>query len=69
MFNLSWLISLLVLLGNFVFTYRADVIALGLIKGILSTGLKKPIVLRMKGTNIVEAKEIISDSGFNLFLT
>jgi len=48
---------------------RADVIALGLIKGIMETGMKKPIVLRMKGTNIEEAKQIISDSGFNLFLT
>jgi len=48
---------------------RADIIALGLIKGIIETGMKKPIVLRMKGTNIEEAKQIISDSGFNLFLT
>jgi succinyl-CoA synthetase beta subunit len=35
----------------------------------METGMKKPIVLRMKGTNIEEAKQIISDSGFNLFLT
>ena len=33
-------------------------IALGLIKGINALGMKKPIVLRMKGTNIEEAKEI-----------
>ena len=38
---------------------RADVIALGLIKGINALGMKKPIVLRMKGTNIEEAQEII----------
>ncbi len=31
--------------------------------------MKKPIVLRMKGTKIDEAKEIISDSGFSLFIT
>lgn len=31
--------------------------------------MKKPIVLRMKGTNIEEARQIISDSGFNLFFT
>jgi succinyl-CoA synthetase beta subunit len=45
------------------------VIALGIIKGIMATGMKKPIVMRMKGTNIEEAQQIISDSGFNLFLT
>ena len=49
--------------------FRADVIALGLIKGISALGMKKPIVLRMKGTKIEEAKEIIADSGFNLFIT
>ncbi len=49
--------------------FRADVIALGLIKGINALGMKKPIVLRMKGTNIEEAKEIIADSGFNMVLT
>lgn len=31
--------------------------------------MKKPIVLRMKGTNIEEAQRIISDSGFNMVLT
>jgi len=31
---------------------RADVIALGLIKGVSALGMKKPIVLRMKGKNI-----------------
>ena len=55
--------------GNFYAKFRADVIALGLIKGVSALGMKKPIVLRMKGTNIDQAKEIISDSGFNLFIT
>lgn len=49
--------------------YRADIIALGLIKGINTLGMKKPIVLRMKGTNILEAQEIIENSGFNMVLT
>ena len=49
--------------------YRADIIALGIIKGIMETGMKKPIVLRMKGTKMEEARQIISDSGFNLFFT
>ena len=48
---------------------RADIIALGLIKGINALGMKKPIVLRMKGTNIEEAQKIIADSGFNMVLT
>jgi len=30
---------------------RCDQIALGLIKGSANLGLKKPIVLRLKGTN------------------
>lgn len=58
-----------ILVNIFAGIARADIIALGLIKGIMETGMKKPIVLRMKGTNIEEAKQIISDSGFNLFLT
>ena len=36
--------------------FRADIIALGLIKGINALGMKKPLVLRMKGTNIEEAQ-------------
>lgn len=40
-----------------------------MIKGVSALGMKKPIVLRMKGTKIDEAKEIISDSGFSLFIT
>lgn len=42
---------------------------MGLIKGINALGMKKPIVLRMKGTNIEEAQKIIADSGFNMVLT
>ena len=60
---------MLVSLGKIVLNHRADVIALGLIKGINALGMKKPIVLRMKGTNIEEAQEIIQESGFNMVLT
>jgi succinyl-CoA synthetase beta subunit len=42
--------------GKVLFIFRADIIALGLIKGISALGMKKPIVLRMKGTKIDEAK-------------
>ena len=31
--------------------------------------MKKAIVLRMKGTNIEEAQDIIANSGFNMVLT
>ena len=58
-----------ILVNIFAGIARADIIALGLIKGIMDTGMKKPIVLRMKGTNIEEAREIIADSGFTLFIT
>lgn len=69
MSNQFWWIFSQELQGNIFFIGRADVIALGLIKGVSALGMKKPIVLRMKGTNIDQAKEIISDSGFNLFIT
>lgn len=41
-----------ILVNIFAGITRADVIALGLIKGINMLGMKKPIVLRMKGTKI-----------------
>ena len=43
---------MLELQGTYDIKIRADIIALGLIKGISALGMKKPIVLRMKGTNI-----------------
>ena len=52
MFNRFLWIYLLVLHGIYFNNSRADVIALGLIKGVSALGMKKPIVLRMKGTNI-----------------
>lgn len=45
-----------ILVNIFAGIARADVIALGLIKGVSALGMKKPIVLRMKGTNIDRAK-------------
>ena len=56
MFNLFWSIYLQVLQGILLYNKRADIIALGLIKGINTLGMKKPIVLRMKGTNLEEAQ-------------
>jgi succinyl-CoA synthetase beta subunit len=42
---------------------------LGIIKGLSVLGMKKPIVLRLKGTNMEEAQQILSDSGFNILCT
>ena len=33
---------------------RCDIIAIGMIQAITEVGIKKPIVLRLKGTNIEE---------------
>jgi succinyl-CoA synthetase beta subunit len=48
---------------------RCDVIVLGLIKALSELGMRKPIVVRLKGTNVEEAKKLISESGFNITLT
>ena len=45
---------------------RCDIICLGLIKGMALLGMKKPIILRLKGNNMEAAKDIIQQSGFNL---
>jgi succinyl-CoA synthetase beta subunit len=39
-----------ILVNIFAGIARCDVIALGLIKGLSSLGMKKPIVLRLKGS-------------------
>jgi len=46
---------------------RCDMIARGLVNGIRKANITKPIVLRLKGTNIDEAKKIIADSKERLF--
>jgi len=40
---------------------RCDVIALGLIRAAAETGMKKPLVVRLAGTNVEEAKKLIED--------
>mgnify|MGYP002344964450 FL=1 len=51
-----------VLVNIFAGIARCDVIALGLIKGLSTLGMKKPIVLRLKGTKVDEVRTI-SNSG------
>lgn len=58
-----------ILVNIFAGITRCDIIALGMIQAILQVGIRKPIVLRLKGTNIQQARQIIQDSGFNMFFT
>lgn len=45
---------------------RCDVIAQGIIAAATKIGLKKPVVLRLQGTNVVEAKKLIEQSGYKI---
>lgn len=48
---------------------RCDVIAMGIINAAQNIGMKKPIIIRLKGTNVEEAKKLIAASGFKLIVT
>ncbi|EGR30434.1 type a von willebrand factor domain protein [Ichthyophthirius multifiliis] len=48
---------------------RCDIVVLGLIKALSDLGMKKPIVIRLKGTNLEEGKRLIMESGFQMNLT
>lgn len=45
---------------------RCDIIALGLIAAATELGLKKPVVIRLQGTNVDEAKKLIDESGLRM---
>ena len=45
---------------------RCDVIALGLLKAATELGLKKPLVVRLAGTNMKEARKLIEESGMRM---
>lgn len=47
---------------------RCDVIAMGVISAVQNIGLKKPVILRMKGTNVEEAKKLVDASGLKLIV-
>ena len=47
---------------------RCDVIAMGIISAVQNIGLKKPVILRMKGTNVEEAKRLVEASGLKLII-
>jgi len=48
---------------------RCDVIAVGIINAANNIGMKKPIIVRLKGTNVTEAKKLIQASGLKLIVT
>lgn len=45
---------------------RCDVIALGVIQAVKELSLKIPLVVRLQGTNMTEAKRVLSDSGLRI---
>jgi succinyl-CoA synthetase beta subunit len=45
---------------------RCDVIATGIVNAAKAIGLKKPIVARLQGTNVEEARAILDASGFKM---
>jgi len=48
---------------------RCDVIAAGVVAAAQEIGLKKPIIIRLQGTNVEQAKELIEASGFRMMMT
>jgi succinyl-CoA synthetase beta subunit len=45
---------------------RCDVLADGVVKAAMKTGIAVPVVVRMEGTNVEEGRKILSESGLNL---
>jgi len=48
---------------------RCDVIASGIVKAAANIGLEKPLVVRLQGTNVEKAKEIIQSSDLKMEMT
>jgi succinyl-CoA synthetase beta subunit len=47
---------------------RCDVIAAGIINAVKEIGLGKPIIIRLQGTNVKEAKEMIAECGIKMIV-
>jgi len=45
---------------------KCDIIALGLIAAVKQLSLKIPLVVRLQGTNVNAAKQIMADSGLRI---
>jgi succinyl-CoA synthetase beta subunit len=54
-----------VLINIFGGILRCDVLAQGVIAAVKELGVPVPIVIRMKGTNVEEGKQMLADSGLN----
>jgi succinyl-CoA synthetase beta subunit len=54
-----------VLINIFGGILRCDVLALGVIAAVKELGVRVPIVIRMKGTNVEEGKTLLAESGLN----
>merc|ERR1712100_501867 len=48
---------------------RCDVIAMGIINAVQNIQMKKPIIIRLQGTNVEQAKKLIEASGFRMIVT
>jgi len=44
---------------------KCDVVATGIVQAAKNIGLKKPIIIRLEGTNVELAREVIANSGFS----
>jgi succinyl-CoA synthetase beta subunit len=47
---------------------RCDVIAAGIVAAAKDLGLQKPIIIRLQGTNVEKARELIANSGFKMIV-
>lgn len=47
---------------------KCDVIATGIINAAKEIGMKKPIIIRLQGTNVEKANELIANCGFSFIL-
>jgi len=54
-----------VLINIFGGILRCDVLAAGVIAAVKELGVPVPIVIRMKGTNVEEGKQLLAESGLN----
>ena len=47
---------------------RCDVIAAGIIAAVRDLGMKKPIIIRLQGTNVEIARDLIENCGFRMIV-
>jgi succinyl-CoA synthetase beta subunit len=48
---------------------KCDIIAQGIINAATKIGLEKPIIIRLKGTNVEEAKKLVNNSSHKMIVT